>query len=134
MTIPTGTILYHGRYDDVEPTTLEWLALNFELSRLFCGEDCFVLSYIAMRPLRLVYFDGSSASKMLDGTLDAQNVLVWGTSRPEQCRQDTVRIKWFCDEWGQQFGLDGVVRMEPDLYVLRYYSKRRQKFMPFVRQ
>ena len=30
------------------------------------------------QPLKLLYFDGSSAAKMSDGTLDSQDLLTWG--------------------------------------------------------
>jgi hypothetical protein len=65
----------------------------------------------------MAYFDGSSARKMDDGPLDVQDVLIWGTPRPDKRRNHEERITLLCN-WGQQFGLDGFVRMEPDLYVL----------------
>jgi len=55
---------------------------------------------------------------MQDGTLDIQDLLVWGQSRPDKWDDGEERIKFLCNEWGQQFGLDGFVRMEMDLYVL----------------
>ncbi|KAF8262598.1 hypothetical protein EI94DRAFT_1704649 [Lactarius quietus] len=54
------------------------------------------------RDLRLVYFDGLSAAKYKDGTMDSQDVILWG--RPNQTSvtqngsasstQDPIRLAW----------------------------------------
>ena len=70
----------------------------------------------AKRNIRLVYFDGLSAAKMKDGTLDSQDVLLWGRPEPEKYRSERERIESLCD-WGRPLGLDGFVRMEFHLCV-----------------
>jgi hypothetical protein len=115
-TIPTGSILYHGRTDNRVPDVLEWLAFDFEHAYLFCRGPCYVISFQTKRDLRLVYFDGSSAAKMMDGPLDSQDIIAWGEPRPDKFIAERERIKALCD-WGRPFGLDGFVRMEFHLCV-----------------
>ena len=115
-TVPKGTILYHGRTDGQIPTTPDWLAFDFEHAHIFCRGPCFVISLQARRDLRLVYFDGSSAAKMMDGPMDSQDVILWGQPRPDKYFSERERIKALCD-WGRPFGLDGFVRMEFHLCV-----------------
>ncbi|KAA1475772.1 hypothetical protein DENSPDRAFT_784008 [Dentipellis sp. KUC8613] len=110
-TIPAGTILYHGRTDEAVPTQPDWLAFDFEHAYIFCRSYCFVLSMVSTRELRLAYFDGASAGKTLTGTMDSQDLLIWGRVEPEKWMADGERIRALC-EWGKQFGLDGFVRME----------------------
>ncbi|KAI9435518.1 hypothetical protein H4582DRAFT_654832 [Lactarius indigo] len=109
-TIPKGTILYHGRADPQIPSP-DWVAFDFEHSQLLCRESCYVISLQAKRDLRLLYFDGLSAGKRKDGTLDSQDVLLWGHPRPEKYFSEVERIEGLCD-WGRPLGLDGFVRME----------------------
>ena len=115
-TVPKGTILYHGRTDDKIPNAPDWLAFDFEHAHVFCRGPCYVISLQARRDLRLVYFDGSSAAKMLDGPMDSQDVILWGRPRPDKYFSERERIKALCD-WGRPLGLDGFVRMEFHLYV-----------------
>ena len=62
------------------------------------------------RQLRLAYFDGSSAAKVIpSGTLDTQDIVIWGKVRPDMAWNENGRIKKLC-KWGEQFGLDGFVR------------------------
>ncbi|KAH9056823.1 hypothetical protein EDB87DRAFT_1565954 [Lactarius vividus] len=109
-TIPKGTILYHGRADPRIPSP-DWVAFDFEHSYLLCLESCYVISLQAKRDLRLVYFDGLSAGKRKDGTLDSQDVILWGRPRPDKYYSEVERIEGLCD-WGRPLGLDGFVRME----------------------
>ncbi|KAH9177290.1 hypothetical protein EDB89DRAFT_1533470 [Lactarius sanguifluus] len=109
-TIPKGTILYHGRADPQIPSP-DWVAFDFEHSYLLCLESCYVISLQAKRDLRLVYFDGLSAGKRKDGTLDSQDVILWGRPRPDMYYSEAERIEGLCD-WGRPLGLDGFVRME----------------------
>ncbi|KAI0056856.1 hypothetical protein BV25DRAFT_1779850, partial [Artomyces pyxidatus] len=83
-TIPTGTILYHGRTNDTAPTGHEWLAFDFEHSYMFCWGPCYVISYMATRDLRLAYLDGVSAANLRSGTYDTQDILIWGKPRPDK--------------------------------------------------
>ena len=114
--IPAGTLLYHGRDNDTLPVSLDWLAFDFELSNILCRYDCYLLSYIISRPLHLAYLDGLSASQLLVGPLDIQDILIWGKPRPDKGEAIRERIKLMC-EWGTRVGLDGFVRMEMHLYV-----------------
>ncbi|KAH8993106.1 hypothetical protein EDB92DRAFT_1944682 [Lactarius akahatsu] len=109
-TIPKGTILYHGRVDPKIPSTPEWLAFDFEFSYLLCCVSCYMISLQAKRDLRLVYFDGLSAAKTEGGTLDSQDVVLWGQPRPDKFFSEFERIQSLCD-WGRPLGLDGFVRM-----------------------
>jgi hypothetical protein len=115
-TIPKGTILFHGRTDRRIPDQPDWLTFDFEHAYLFCRGPCYVITLQAKRDLRLVYFDGSSAAHMEDGPLDSQDVIVWGRPQPDKFDSEWEHIKALCD-WGRPFGLDGIVRMELNLYV-----------------
>src|SRR5258708_1571309 len=115
-TIPTGTILYHGRIDNRVPDVPEWFAFDFEHGYLFCVSPCYVISLQAKRDLRLLYLDGSSAAKMNDGPMDSQDIVAWGKPRPEKFFAELERIDALC-EWGKPYGLDGFVRMEFHLCV-----------------
>ena len=64
---------------------------------------------MATRPLKVLYFDGSSAAKMTTGPLDSQDILLWGEAKPELIFAETRRIQELC-EWGKEFGLDGFAR------------------------
>ena len=75
-----------------------------------------MISLQAKRDLRLVYFDGSSAAKMMGGPLDSQDIILWGRPRPDKHRSERARIEGLCD-WGKPLGLDGFVRMNFHLYV-----------------
>ena len=66
------------------------------------------------RPLRLAYFDGSSAIKVpTSGAMDSQDIVIWGEIRPDMTFKDAVRIRELC-KWGEQFGLGGFVRYRFD--------------------
>jgi hypothetical protein len=118
-TIPTGTVLYHGmpeeNYTGI-PTKPDWLAFDPEHSYLFCNTKCRLLTFATTRELKLLYFDGASASKSRQNitSLETQDLIAWGELRPDMERQEWARIAALC-EWGQQYGLDGFVRMEFDL-------------------
>jgi hypothetical protein len=83
---------------------------------MLCGESCYVISLQAKRDLRLVYFDGLSASKMKDGPMDSQDIIAWGRLRPDKYYSEWERIEILC-EWGRPLGLDGFVRLEFSLCV-----------------
>ena len=109
-TVPPGTVLYHGRSNNDRPTTLDWLATDPEHSFIFCWGKCYLYTYVATRPLRLAYFDGSSAIKMTgSGVMDSQDIVIWGKVRPDKTWDELVRIEKLC-KWGKQFELDGFVR------------------------
>lgn len=110
-TIPTGTVLYHGRTDNHVPDVPEWFAFDFEHAFLFGISNCYVISVQAKRDLRLLYFDGASAAKMKDGPMDSQDIVAWWKPQPDKYISERERIMALCD-WGKPFGLDGFVRME----------------------
>ena len=62
------------------------------------------------RSLRLAYFDGSSAAKVLSsGVMDMEDIVIWGEVRPDMTWNETIRIEELC-KWGGKFRLDGFVR------------------------
>ncbi|KAJ7476591.1 hypothetical protein FB451DRAFT_1243603 [Mycena latifolia] len=115
-TVPVGTLLYHGRQNSSVPAVPEWAATDPELSYPFCdltglGEStgCWHLTFVATRPLKVLYFDGSSAANMKEGTLDSQDLVVWGKVDPARWQDELGRIRDLC-AWGKEFGIDGYVR------------------------
>lgn len=61
------------------------------------------------RSLNVLYFDGSSAAKLPNGTMDSQDILIWGEPKPEDFFEEWRRIRDLC-EWGVKKGVDGFVR------------------------
>ena len=112
--MPRGTLLYHGTRKKEIPTVPEWTATDPEHSFLFCssqnpGEGGWHLTLVTTRQLKVLYFDGSSAAKMLGGPLDTQDLVAWGEIRPDRVFQERMRIDDLC-EWGKVYGIDGFVR------------------------
>ncbi|KAG6835901.1 hypothetical protein H0H93_013542 [Arthromyces matolae] len=101
------------RYRNEIPAVPEWLATDPEHSYLFCrgqeSEGGWHHTYVATRPLKVLYFDGSSAAKMQGGSMDTQDIVAWGEIRPEWTFKELDRIIDLC-AWGKNFGLDGFVR------------------------
>ena len=95
--------------DNDRPITLDWVATDPEHAFYFCRGTCHLYTYVVTRPLRLVYFDGASAAKVISGALDSQDIVLWGKARPDKVWDESARIKELC-EWGEQFELDGFVR------------------------
>ncbi|KAF8838437.1 hypothetical protein BDN67DRAFT_907364 [Paxillus ammoniavirescens] len=120
-TIPKGTLLYHGTYQNELPSGPDWTATDPEHSIVFCkGEPedgCWHLTLATTRPLKVVYFDGSSAAKLEYGSMDAQDLIAWGTSRPWWVFEEGQRIRDLC-KWGQGYGVDAFVRMEVDFELM----------------
>lgn len=128
-TIPTGTLLYFGTPEPEIPKDPDWLAMDPELSYMFCGVPApfpssnsslaepndapknggWHLTFAATRPLKLLYFDGSSAAKLLDGSLDSQDLITWGGVREDLVNEERERIETLCS-WGKNYDLDGFVR------------------------
>ena len=89
---------------------LDWLATDPDHSFFFCRGKCYLYTYATTRSLRLAYFDGTSASNAtFPGTMDSQDIVIWGKARPVTTVNDLVRIRELC-KWGEQFKLDGFVR------------------------
>lgn len=128
-TVPAGTLLYHGTGSDVLPTVPEWTATDPEHSLLFCRAmrmplapnatypeaeaeaegGCYHLTLAATRPLKVLYFDGSSAAKMNGGPMDSQDLVAWGVVREEKVFAERERLAALC-EWAAPLGVDGFVR------------------------
>ncbi|KAJ7242980.1 hypothetical protein C8J57DRAFT_1366676 [Mycena rebaudengoi] len=108
-TVPVGTLLYHGQRDSNIPGVPDWTATDPEHSYLFCrGETggCWHLTLVAVRPLQVLYFDGSSAAKMREGPMDSQDVVGWGKIMPDRYFDERQRITDLCN-WGKPLGIDG---------------------------
>ncbi|QRV81965.1 hypothetical protein RhiJN_09980 [Ceratobasidium sp. AG-Ba] len=118
-TVPIGTTLYHGRGGTQPPTTAEWLAFDPEHAVLFArGVDSRLFTYVTTRPLRVVYFDGSSAAKLSSGSADTQHFLAWGAPGNDTIFENERRIIGDLCKWGKGFGIDGYVRMEQDFEIM----------------
>ncbi|KAF8817635.1 hypothetical protein BYT27DRAFT_7181762 [Phlegmacium glaucopus] len=96
-TIPIGTLLYHGTFREEIPRIPEWTATDPEHSYLFCvptseHSGCWHLTLVATRPLKVLYFDGSSAAKFPGGAMDSQDVLAWGEVKPDWKYEERKRI------------------------------------------
>lgn len=154
-TIPPGTLLYHGTYSPNRPRGSEWVALDPEHSYLFTAycdawystdargfqsrtqkmgnttatdrDSCWHLTFTTTRPLRVLYFDGSSAAKLphlmrnrkpkmhmddttqykfpvvekAGGPLDTQDILLWGDIREDMIPYDDQRLEEMCHKWGR---------------------------------
>ncbi|KAF7360878.1 hypothetical protein MSAN_01117500 [Mycena sanguinolenta] len=127
-TVPVGTLLYHGRQDRELPRTPEWTSVDPEHSFPFAGdsttdanttaEGCWQHTLVTTRPLKVLYFDGSSAANIKEGgTLDMQDLLIWGKVDPARWVDERERLDDLC-AWGNDFGLDGFVRMEMDFEIM----------------
>ncbi|CAA7267480.1 unnamed protein product [Cyclocybe aegerita] len=139
--IAPGTLLYHATTTHAIPTVPEWVATDPDHSYVYChsppvtggdtgGEDgamnkdtedrdkgCWHLTLTPTRPLKVLYFDGSSAAKMWGGPMDSQDLLVWGRVRKERTFDERGRIEGLC-KWGRGMGVDGFVRMQGDFEVM----------------
>ena len=114
--IPKGTILYHGTSRQEIPQGPEWVATDPEHSYLLCRDwfdhsqqGCWHLTLATTRPLKVVYFDGSSAAKIPYGSLDTQELIAWGRTGDGSMSDERKRIQDLC-KWGEKFGVDGLVR------------------------
>ncbi|KAG2093518.1 uncharacterized protein F5147DRAFT_779321 [Suillus discolor] len=110
--IPTGTLLYRGTIRNTVP--------NPEHSLVFArGKDGggWQLTLATTRPLKVLYFDGSSAAKVAEGTMDTQDIIAWGEVQPKRFFDERSRIEDLC-AWGKEFGIDGFARMEMNFEVM----------------
>ncbi|OJA13587.1 hypothetical protein AZE42_02742 [Rhizopogon vesiculosus] len=104
--VPVGTILYHGAITGPHiPTALDWVAMEPEHSMVFCRGSvetgCWHATFAVTRPMKVLYFDGNSAAKIPEGTMDTQD----------------LRIQDLC-KWGLQNGINGLVRMEVNFEIM----------------
>ncbi|KAF7293221.1 J domain-containing protein [Mycena chlorophos] len=134
--IPEGTLLYHGRLDDAIPSSGEWTALDPEFSHIYCfdePEKCWLLTLVTTRPLQVLYFDGSSATKSPDGTLDTQDLLTWGAVFPDRLNREWeyARLDALC-EWGRETGFDAFLRMQLNFELMLCDFTRGVEVVSFV--
>jgi hypothetical protein len=66
-------------------------------------------TYVTTRDLRLVHFDGSSASKLASGSMDIVDLLIWNEFDEGRVWDEYPRIAALC-KWGKRWGIDGYVR------------------------
>lgn len=59
------------------------------------------------KPLRVLYFDGSSATKIRTGVIDTQEIL-HGNIKKGRWKDEVSRIVSLCT-WGRDFGIQGFV-------------------------
>ena len=111
-----GTLLYHGTRKHEIPKIPEWTATDpdhaFPFSRPRDKSSEFggyFLTLVATRPLRVLYFDGSSAANMWGGSLDTQDTLIWGGPQLNRTLDEWRRAQDIC-EWGKKYDIDGFVR------------------------
>jgi len=111
--IPAGTFLYHGTLLDTIPTGPDWTATSPEHSIIFCRTvkgGGWHLTLAVTRPLKVLYFDGSSAAKLNEGTMDIQDIITWGEPQPDRVYDELERIRDLC-AWGKEFKIDAFVRL-----------------------
>ncbi|OHE96726.1 hypothetical protein CORC01_08043 [Colletotrichum orchidophilum] len=125
--IPAFTLFYHGRMDEEDVPSPEWLAFDIEMAYGIMGStrQSFMLTYQTTRPVKALYFDGESASLMGFGQLDTQMLHLYGNvSGPDSgggprrgLEPEYERAMGLCD-WllekglrGHGWGFEGVVRM-----------------------
>ena len=108
--------------DNDRPVKTDWLATDPEHAFVFCRGKCHFYTYVTARPLRLAYFDGSSAGKVNpSGAMDTQDIVIWGKVRPDMIWEELLRLQELC-KWGEQFKLDGFVRYLFDCFLHLAFS------------
>ncbi|KAE9580244.1 hypotheticall protein [Colletotrichum fructicola] len=131
--IPAFTLLYHGRMDEEDAPSPEWLAFDIEMAYGIMGStrQSFMLSYQTTRPVKALYFDGESAALMGLGQLDTQMLHLYGNvTGPDSgggmwrgLEPEYERAMGLCD-WlaerglGGVGGFEGVVRMNAGFEVI----------------
>jgi hypothetical protein len=113
-TIPVGTLLYHGAITGPHlPTSLDWVAVEPDHSIVFCRgpieTGCWHLTLAVTQPMKVLYFDGNSAAKLPEGTMDTQDLVAWSEMKPEWVDNEKQRIMDLC-KWGEKYGVNGFVR------------------------
>jgi hypothetical protein len=121
-TIPVGTLLYHGAITGPHlPTSLDWVAVEPDHSIIFCHgpieTGCWHLTLAVTQPMKVLYFDGNSAAKLPEGTMDTQDLVAWSEMKPEWVNNEEQRIMDLC-KWGEKYGVNGFVRMEMNFEVM----------------
>ncbi|KIM81237.1 hypothetical protein PILCRDRAFT_505623 [Piloderma croceum F 1598] len=124
VTIKTGTLLYHMGGTRA-PRHMQWFGFDAEHSYNFGGGwrsppmgHRVLYTYTATRPLRALYFDGFSAAKTPEGTLDSQDILLYGEVEDWRHPHDDYDRGALLCEWGKEFGIEGFVREEVTFELL----------------
>ncbi|OJA13093.1 hypothetical protein AZE42_09327 [Rhizopogon vesiculosus] len=120
--VPVGTILYHGAISGSHiPTALDWVAMEPEHSIVFCGGTvklgCWHATFAVTHPMKVLYFDGSSAATIPEGTMDTQDLVAWSEMKPEWVDNEARRIQDLC-KWALKNGVNGLVRMEINFEIM----------------
>lgn len=81
-TIPTNTHLYHARPNSSFPPSPEWFAFDpaMAYSILDQARDSHLLTFRTTKDVMCIYFDGTSAALMDDGSMDSQMLLIHNNS------------------------------------------------------
>lgn len=98
------------------------------------GFDSTFNTYVATEPLKVLYFDGFSASKGNPGSLDLQKLIAFGIENDPEDNQPYHRPPRFEDgriaeglcEWGQTHGIQGFVREEATFELIWVSRMGRQ--------
>lgn len=88
-------------------------------------------TYVTTRDLRLIYFDGSSASKLASGSMDIVDLLIWNEFDERKVWDEYPRIAALC-EWGKRWGIDGYVRCDtsvPEIFSVDLRSSQGCKWI-----
>lgn len=81
-TVAKNINLYHAREDGDLPPSPEWFAFDVAMAYVIAGAspESRMLTYRTTRDIQCLYFDGTSASLMDDGSMDAQMLLIHNNS------------------------------------------------------
>ncbi|KAI0513224.1 hypothetical protein F5B22DRAFT_612738 [Xylaria bambusicola] len=122
-TVPPHTQLFHGKHGPGLPDKLPFFAFDAEMSLgIFGATASSVIHTLApTRPLRVIYFDGQSATLTETGTLDSQMAILGGEvpSVPvyNHIYDEDQRALDLC-ALVDDLGIDGVVRMNAGFEIL----------------
>ncbi|OJA08608.1 hypothetical protein AZE42_12385, partial [Rhizopogon vesiculosus] len=121
-TVSVGIILYHGALTGPHiPTALDWVATEPEYSMIHCRgtveTGCWHATFAVTRPMKVLYFDGSSSAQLPEGTMDTQDLVAWSEMKPEWLDNELQRIQDLC-KWGLKNGVNGFVRMEINFEIM----------------
>lgn len=141
--IPSNTLLYHSTNLPEIPSGYDWIAMDYEFSYDFAVFDrakkkphphkrsqqpikamwgrpknnAFLYTFRNTKPLdKLIYLDGASAAKTRTGEMDQQ--LILSRQKDIYGRVDEYEAAEKICEWGREFGLQGVVRLEVGFEVI----------------
>jgi len=80
-----------------------------EHSMVFCRGSletgCWHATFAVTRPMKVLYFDGNSAAKIPEGTMDTQDLVAWSEMKPEWVGNEEQRIQDLC-KWGMWYRME----------------------------